>query len=70
MYVADALSDEKSNPGFRFGIYIGSAKDGRVTAFVPDTEPNQLQKYVVADSSGNLWGGYASGNMVRKYVKK
>ena len=70
IYVADALSDEKSNPGFKHGIHIGSAKDGRVTAFIPDTEPNQLQKYVVADSSGNLWGGYASGRMVRKYVKK
>lgn len=70
MYVADALSDEKSNPGFKFGIYIGSAKDGRVTAFIPDTEPNQLQKYVVADRHGTLWGGYASGRMVRKYVKR
>ena len=66
LYVADALSGE----GMRHGIYIGSAKDGRVTAFIPDTEPNQLQKYVVADSSGNLWGGYASGTMIRKYVKK
>lgn len=70
MYVADALSDQKSNPGFKIGIYIGSAKDGRVTAFIPDAEPNQLQKYVVADSSGNLYGGYASGRMVHKYVKK
>ena len=66
LYVADALSGE----GMRHGIYIGSAKDGRVTAFIPDTEPNQLQKYVVADSSGNLWGGYASGTRIRKYVKK
>jgi hypothetical protein len=69
MYVADALSDEKSNPGFKIGIYIGSAKDGRLTGFIPDTLPNQLQKYVVADKDGNLYGGYASGRKVRKYVK-
>ena len=70
MYVADALSDAKANPGFDIGIYIGSAKDGRVTAYIPDTKPNQLQKYVVADKDGNLYGGYASARTVRKYVKK
>jgi hypothetical protein len=70
MYVADALSDEKANPGYDIGIRIGSAKDGRVTAYIPDTKPNQLQKYVVADKDGILYGGYASARTVRKYVKK
>jgi DNA-binding beta-propeller fold protein YncE len=29
LYVADHTSDEKTNPGFRKGIRIGSARDGR-----------------------------------------
>ena len=69
IYVVDPLSDENATPGFAVGIYIGSAKDGRVTAYIRDTQPNQLQKYVVADSSGHLHGGYLS-RMIRKYVKK
>jgi hypothetical protein len=71
MYVTDTVSDEKSNPGYRRGIYIGSAKDGRVTAFIPDTvEPNKQQKNIAVDSSGNVYGGYATGRMIRKYVKQ
>src|SRR5712672_2327640 len=35
IYVADSQSDEKRNPGFKQGIRIGSAKDGKVTAFIP-----------------------------------
>ena len=35
VYVTDRQSDEKRNPGFKQGIRIGSAKDGKVTAFIP-----------------------------------
>ena len=40
MYVADSDSNMSKNPGWRRGIRIGSAKDGKVTAFIPDTENN------------------------------
>src|SRR5580658_1164056 len=33
----DSTSDEKTNPGVKRGIRIGSAKDGSVKAFIPDT---------------------------------
>ena len=35
IYVADSQSSDKLNPGFKQGIRIGSAKDGKVTAFIP-----------------------------------
>jgi sugar lactone lactonase YvrE len=35
MYVADADSGARNHPGWKRGIRIGSAKDGKVTAFVP-----------------------------------
>src|SRR5437667_64320 len=34
IYVADSQSSDKTNPGFRQAIRIGSAKDGKVTAFI------------------------------------
>src|SRR5205809_3187748 len=36
IYVADAQSTARTNPGFKQGIRIGSAKDGTVTAFIPE----------------------------------
>jgi sugar lactone lactonase YvrE len=40
MYVADSDSNTARNPGWKRGIRIGSAKDGSVTAFIPDTVAN------------------------------
>ncbi|MBM3778510.1 MAG: hypothetical protein FJW23_09765 [Acidimicrobiia bacterium] len=71
IYVADSISNPKSNPGWKRGIRIGSARDGRVTAFVPEeSEPNQNQELVVVDANGSLWGGFTSGAMVHKYPRK
>ena len=43
MYVADSESTDKPgygyNPGCKRGIRIGSAKTGKVTAFIPDPDP-------------------------------
>lgn len=69
LYVADALSNTKANPQLKHGIYIGSAKDGRVTAFIPDVS-DRLQELVVADARGNVWGAFTLGRMIRKYVKQ
>jgi sugar lactone lactonase YvrE len=38
--VADSDSNNTTNPGWKRGIRIGNIKDGRVTAFIPDTNPN------------------------------
>ena len=36
IYVADSQSNPTNNPGVKQGIRIGSAKDGKVTAFIPE----------------------------------
>ena len=41
IYVADSESNTKRNPGWKRGIRVGSAKDGKVTAFIPDPEPDR-----------------------------
>jgi len=74
IYVADNQSDAKRNPGWKRGIRIGSAKDGIVTAFIPDAAPapdkdgSSGADGVAADAAGNVYG--AEVGKLRKYVRK
>jgi DNA-binding beta-propeller fold protein YncE len=56
VYVADSQSNKTTNPGFARGIYIGSAKDGKVTAFIPYTD-------------GSVYVGDVTGMKLRKFVR-
>jgi hypothetical protein len=71
IYVADSQSDDKTNPGFRQGIRIGSTKDGKVVAFIPTDPSIGSAEEVAADDQGNVFAGFtASGKMaLRKFVK-
>jgi streptogramin lyase len=76
IYVADSQSNATQNPGFTRGIRIGSAKDGKVTAFIPDKTPNPDAttnagpEGVAADAHGNVYVGDVSTETLTKYVKK
>ena len=76
LYVADSESNSKTNPGWKRGIRIGSAKDGRVTAFIPDPEPDpekvvtSAAEGLAADASGNIYGAEVGSRSLKKYVKK
>jgi DNA-binding beta-propeller fold protein YncE len=90
IYVADSESrdgrsdtgaPEMSQTGYGYnlgaerGIRIGSAKDGKVKSFIPDTCPypygdaTDLAEGVTVDSQGNVYGADARGD-VRKFVKQ
>lgn len=75
IYVADSESRADNHPGWKRGIRIGSAKDGSVSAFIPDTEPDPDHKPtsgaegVAADNSGNVYGAEVGPKDVKKYVK-
>jgi sugar lactone lactonase YvrE len=69
LYVADHESTEKTNPGFQKGIRVGSAKDGKVTAFLRDPDPMGSQEGVAADSAGNIFGSLTGGMALKKYTK-
>ena len=75
IYVADSESNTKRNPGWKRGIYIGSARDGKVTAFIPDPEPGPDKSAtsgaegVAADPQGNIYGAEVGPKTLRKYVK-
>ena len=76
IYVTDSESNAKVNPGWKRGIRIGSAKDGKVTAFIPDPEPNPETvvtsgaEGVAADAQGNVYAAEVGPRMVKKYVKR
>jgi streptogramin lyase len=68
LYVADHQSDQKTNPGFRKGITIGSARDGKVTTFIPDPDPEGSQEGVAADWMGNIYGSLTAGMALKTYA--
>ena len=70
VYVADSQSNEKTNPGWTKGIRIGSAKDGKVVAFIPDPDPDGSQEGVAADAKGVVYGSLTGGMALKRYQKK
>jgi sugar lactone lactonase YvrE len=76
IYVADSESNAKTNPGWKRGIRIGSARDGTVTAFIPDTEPDPDEvvtsnaEGVAADAQGNVYGAEVGPKALKKYVRR
>ena len=80
IYVADfAVGRRRRNPGFKQGIRIGSAKDGKVTALIPDPEPakegtgpgtGSAAEGVAADADGNVYGAEVDARKLMRYVKK
>jgi DNA-binding beta-propeller fold protein YncE len=79
IYVADSESNMTQNPGFRRGLRIGSAKDGKVTAFIPDPGPmkegsgpgtGSAAEGVAADAAGNVYGAEVDSRKLMRYVKQ
>lgn len=58
------------------GIRIGSARDGTVTAFIPDTaptdppSPSTMGEGVAADANGVVYAAEVVGMGVRRYVRR
>jgi sugar lactone lactonase YvrE len=79
LYVTDSESTDRDgyghNPGYKRGIRIGSAKDGRVTAFIPDPlapdadgklPPTSAAEGVAADAMDDIFGAEVNPKDVRK----
>jgi streptogramin lyase len=76
LYSADSESGSvsRNHPGWKRGIRIGSAVDGKVVAFIPDPNENATNtsaaEGVVADANGVIYGAEVGPKDVKKYVKK
>jgi sugar lactone lactonase YvrE len=75
LYGTDSESNARRNPGWKRGIRVGSAKDGTVTAFIPDPELNpdtsgtSGAEGVAADARGNIYGAEVGPRALKRYVK-
>ena len=78
IYVADSESGSvaKDHGAWKRGIRVGSAKDGSVTAFIPDpnTDPNftgtSAAEGVAVDAKGVIYGAEVGPKDLKKYVKQ
>src|SRR5256712_2741706 len=76
LYVADSESGSvaRNRPEWKRGIRIGSAKDGKVIAFIPDPQENatgtSAAEGVAVDSHGNVYGAEVGPRTLKKYVIK
>ena len=76
IYVADSESGSvaPTRKEWKRGIRIGSAKDGTVTAFIPDPAENppstSAAEGVAVDGAGNIYGAEVGPRALKKYVRK
>ena len=76
LYVADSESSTRRNGGFKRGIRVASAKDGMVTGFIPDPEPDpdnagtSAAEGVAADAAGNIYGAEVGPRQLVRYIRR
>jgi hypothetical protein len=71
IYVADSQSNATNNPGVKQGIRIGSVKEGKVTAFIPEPSVEAgAPEGVGVDDVGNVYGGWVDKMTVRRFMKQ
>jgi len=76
LYVADSESESvsRNHDGWKRGIRIGSTKDGKVTAFIPDpaekATTTSAAEGVAVDREGNVYGAEVGPRALKKYVRR
>jgi DNA-binding beta-propeller fold protein YncE len=78
MYVTDSESGPDTGArelmGIKKGIRIGSARDGKVTAFIEDIESTTADhsgaEGVGVDANGNVYGAVVRRQMLERHVRK
>lgn len=70
LYAVDADSSATNHPGWKRGVRIGSAKDGKLVSFVPgyktESPEGAAAESIVTDAAGNM---YAAENTLRGITK-
>ncbi len=76
LFAVDSESNMRRNPGWKRGVYIGSVRDGWVTDFIPDPEPDPDNsgtsggEGVAIDAEGNVYTAEVGPRTVQKHVRR
>ena len=76
LYVTDSesMSVSRNHDGWKRGIRMGSLKDGKISAFIPDpvedAKGTSAAEGVAVDASGNIYGAEVGPRDIKKYVQK
>ena len=76
LYVADSESGSvnPAHGAWKRGMRIGSARDGKVTAFIPDPDEKprstSAAEGVAVDAAGNIYGAEVGPKALKRYEKK
>jgi len=74
LYAIDSESDATRNVGWRKGVRIGSARDGRVNFFIPghqtDAPEGAAGEGVAVDAAGNVYAAEVTVRGLTKYVRR
>ena len=75
LYAADSESESvsRNHPGWKLGLRVGSLKDGKLIAFIPDPAEKatgiSTAEGVAADAADNISGAEEGPQDEKKYVK-
>jgi len=78
LYVTDSTSNQTNNPGIRRGIYVGSARTGEVSYFIPDPDLELANQTRISGASGItasaddsvIYAADVAPKQLRKYVRQ
>ena len=77
LYSADSESNSRLNPGVKRGIYIGSAKSGKLTAFIPyesveymDVDRTHGVEGLAVDGEGSVYAVAVFEMNLKKYSRQ
>jgi len=74
LYAIDSESSPTNHPGWKEGIRIGSARDGKVMYYIPghpgDTPEGVAGEGVAVDAAGNVYAGEVTLRGLTKYVRR
>ena len=74
LYANDSESSKTTHPGWKKGIRIGSAKDGKVMFFIPPHMTEQPEgasgEGIAVDAAGTIYGAEVTVRGLTKYIKR